>query len=173
MKRKRSDKREPKPRSGSGSVAESAGKKLTSYSVGALPILSRVIKRAKLEDFLRDKDFYGDMHRDAQRVKSEMTGLDDQAVVAEWYDKLQNLNHHTVPKWMIDGGLARLGQNKKLWKTMLKRPQRFRAAWAWFFLLFGGIVGSVISEKKGYQQYPLLKSFKPTFRMSLRRFLRI
>ncbi len=54
MKRKRSDKREPRPRSGSGSVAESAGKKLTSYSVGALPILSRVIKRAKLEDFLRE-----------------------------------------------------------------------------------------------------------------------
>ncbi len=42
------------PRSGSGSVAESAGKKLTSYSVGALPILNRVIKRAKLEDFLRE-----------------------------------------------------------------------------------------------------------------------
>lgn len=54
MKRKRRAKRAPKPRSGSGSVAESAGKKLTSYNVGVLPILNRIIKRAKLEEFLRE-----------------------------------------------------------------------------------------------------------------------
>ena len=54
MKRKRKAKRAPKPRGGSGSVAESAGKKLTSYNVGALPILNHVIKRAKLEEFLRE-----------------------------------------------------------------------------------------------------------------------
>ena len=35
-------------------MSQAAGRTLTSYTVGALPILDRVIARARLEDFLRE-----------------------------------------------------------------------------------------------------------------------
>jgi transposase len=52
--KKRSDAGGEKPRQGPGSRSTAGARALTSYSVGALPILNRVIARARLPDFLRE-----------------------------------------------------------------------------------------------------------------------
>jgi len=52
--KKRRDRRDHKTRCDPGNLSQAAGRTLTSYSVGALPILNRVIERAKVEDFLRE-----------------------------------------------------------------------------------------------------------------------
>lgn len=53
MKRKQRDKKH-QTRHEPGNLSQAAGRTLTSYTVGALPILDRIIARAKLEDFLRE-----------------------------------------------------------------------------------------------------------------------
>src|SRR6266545_4059549 len=51
MKKRKSDK--PKRYVQVGNLSRSGGKTLKSYTVGALPILNRIIKRARIEEFLR------------------------------------------------------------------------------------------------------------------------
>jgi len=46
-------KKSRRPRPSSGSQAQAGGVSLVSYTVGALPILSRIMERAKIEDVLR------------------------------------------------------------------------------------------------------------------------
>ena len=53
MKRKKRS-ANPKIRRDPGNISQAAGRTLTSYSIGALPILGRVIKRARLEKFLHE-----------------------------------------------------------------------------------------------------------------------
>ena len=53
MKKPRDD-QDRKTRREPGNLSQAAGRSLTSYSVGALPVLNRVIERAKLADFLRE-----------------------------------------------------------------------------------------------------------------------
>lgn len=53
MKRRR-DTRQRTSRCEPGNVSQRGGRTLTSYSVGALPILNRIIERARLEDFLHE-----------------------------------------------------------------------------------------------------------------------
>ncbi len=49
------NKRQPQKRQAPlGSVSRSEGRTLTSYTVGALPILDRIIRRARIEEFLRE-----------------------------------------------------------------------------------------------------------------------
>ena len=53
MKKKQREPNSSSPRY-PGNVSKAAGQRLTTFNVGALPILERIIRRAKLEDFLRD-----------------------------------------------------------------------------------------------------------------------
>jgi hypothetical protein len=51
MKKRKSDK--PKRYVQVGNLSRSGGKTLKSYTVGAVPILNHIIKRARIEEFLR------------------------------------------------------------------------------------------------------------------------
>lgn len=52
MKRKKS--KPPNRRTEPGNVSRGGGKTLTTYTIGALPILDRIIERARIEEFLRE-----------------------------------------------------------------------------------------------------------------------
>ena len=52
MKRKKS--KSQNRRTQAGNLSRGGGKTLTSYTVGALPILDRIIRRARIEEFLRE-----------------------------------------------------------------------------------------------------------------------
>lgn len=68
MKRKHPSNRSAR-RDEPGSLAQAGGRRLVSYSVGALPILNRVIDRARIEEFLRKS-----VHEDKRCTISPVTG---------------------------------------------------------------------------------------------------
>src|SRR4051794_23998098 len=51
--RPRADRPAPKPRP--GEVAQAQGRTLNSYRLGALPVLDTILRRLRLEEFLRDR----------------------------------------------------------------------------------------------------------------------